>query len=48
VDLTVILDAFRAGTIDAAGNIIKPESSIDPFEYFVIKLKEYSNSCHQE
>lgn len=34
------LDAFQAGTIDASGNILKPESSIDPFEYFVIKLKK--------
>jgi hypothetical protein len=33
------LDAYQAGTIDANGNIIKPESSIDSFEYLVIKLK---------
>lgn len=34
------LNAFTAGAIDAQGNILKPESSIDPFEYFVIKLKK--------
>ena len=34
------LNAYQAGTIDANGNIIKPESSIDPFEYLVIKLKQ--------
>lgn len=34
------LNAYRAGTIDENGNIIKPESSIDPFEYLVIKLKQ--------
>lgn len=33
------LNAYRSGSIDANGNIIKPESSIDPFEYLVIKLK---------
>lgn len=33
-------EAYRAGLIDAAGNIIGNESSIDPFEYFVIKLKK--------
>jgi hypothetical protein len=33
------LSAYSAGAIDSSGNIIKPESSIDPFEYFVIKLK---------
>lgn len=33
------LDAYQAGAIDANGNIIKPESSIDSFEYLVIKLK---------
>ena len=34
------LEAYSAGTIDANGNIIKPESSIDSFEYLVIKLKK--------
>lgn len=34
------MEAYRAGLIDAAGNIIGNESSIDPFEYFVIKLKK--------
>jgi len=34
------LEAYNAGTIDANGNIIKPESSIDSFEYLVIKLKK--------
>lgn len=34
------LTAYEAGAIDANGNIIKPESSIDPFEYLVIKLKK--------
>lgn len=34
------LEAYRNGTIDQSGNIIKPESSIDPLEYFVIKLKK--------
>lgn len=33
------LNAYRAGVIDANGNILKPESSIDPFEYLIIKLK---------
>ena len=32
--------AYRAGAIDANGNLLKPESSIDPYEYFVIKLKK--------
>jgi hypothetical protein len=32
--------AYRSGVIDASGNVMKPESSIDPFEYFVIKLKK--------
>ena len=32
--------AYRAGAIDANGNLIKPESSIDPYEYFIIKLKK--------
>ena len=26
--------------IDRNGNLLKPESSIDPFEYFIIKLKK--------
>ena len=34
------LEAYSAETIDANGNIIKPESSIDSFEYLVIKLKK--------
>ena len=34
------LNAYVAGAIDSQGNILKPESSIDPFEYFVIKLKK--------
>jgi len=32
--------AYASGVIDANGNLLKPESSIDPFEYFVIKLKK--------
>lgn len=32
--------AYRAGNIDEKGNLLKPESSIDTFEYFVIKLKK--------
>ena len=34
------LTAYRSGNIDASGNIINNESNIDPFEYFVIKLKK--------
>lgn len=34
------LAAYSAGVIDAKGNILKPESSIDAFEYLVIKLKK--------
>jgi len=34
------LNAYRAGSIDERGNIIKPESSIDSFEYLIIKLKK--------
>jgi len=34
------LAAYSAGIIDSAGNIKKPESSIDAFEYLVIKLKK--------
>ena len=34
------LVAYTAGAIDINGNLLKPESSIDPFEYFVIKLKK--------
>ena len=33
------LTAYSAGVIDSNGNILKPESSIDPFEYLIIKLK---------
>lgn len=32
--------AFKAGAIDAQGNFLKPESSIDPLEYLIIKLKK--------
>jgi hypothetical protein len=34
------LDAFKAGQIDSAGNIVGNEGSIDSFEYFIIKLKK--------
>ena len=34
------LSAYSSGVIDANGNIKKPESSIDAFEYLVIKLKK--------
>ena len=34
------LAAFSSGVIDADGNLLKPESSIDPYEYFIIKLKK--------
>jgi len=34
------LQAFKAGAIDAQGNLLKPESSIDPLEYLIIKLKK--------
>lgn len=34
------LKAYKAGAIDERGRIVKPESSIDPFEYFIIKLKQ--------
>jgi len=34
------LNAYRGGVIDENGNLIKPESSIEPFEYLVIKLKK--------
>jgi hypothetical protein len=34
------LNAYRSGTIDEHGNLLKPESSIDDFEYFIIKLKK--------
>jgi hypothetical protein len=33
------LQAFKAGSIDANGNVIKSESSIEPLEYLIIKLK---------
>lgn len=33
------LQAYRSGAIDQYGNLLKPESSIDPYEYFVIKIK---------
>jgi hypothetical protein len=32
--------AYRSGAIDANGNLLKPESSIDPYEYLIIKLKK--------
>lgn len=34
------LTAYSAGVIDSNGNILKSESSIDPFEYLIIKLKK--------
>lgn len=34
------LEAYRAGLVDENGDIIGPESSISPYEYFVIKLKK--------
>lgn len=34
------LNAFKSGLIDSGGNIIGNESSVDPFEYFIIKLKK--------
>jgi len=34
------LDAYRAGAIDSNGNLLKPVSSIDAFEFLVIKLKQ--------
>lgn len=34
------LSAYQAGAIDANGNFLKPESSIDPLEYLIIKLKK--------
>lgn len=34
------LQAFRGGVIDSDGNILKPESSIDSFEYLILKLKK--------
>jgi|GEM_PF-3134320 len=34
------MNAFRSGLIDSSGNIVGNESSIDPFEYFIIKLKK--------
>lgn len=34
------LQAYKAEAIDASGNFIKPESSIDPLEYLIIKLKK--------
>ena len=33
-------EAYRSGNIDQRGNIIGNEGSIDPFEYFIIKLKK--------
>ena len=34
------LQAYRGGAIDQNGNILKAESSIDPLEYLIIKLKK--------
>ena len=34
------LAAYSAGAIDSSGNVLKAESSIDPLEYLVIKLKK--------
>jgi len=34
------MNAYTAGAIDADGNLLKPESSIDGYEYFVIKIKK--------
>jgi hypothetical protein len=34
------LSAFKSGAIDANGNLTGSESEIDPFEYFVLKLKK--------
>jgi len=34
------LNAYKSDIIDENGNVLKPESSIDPFEYLVIKLKK--------
>jgi hypothetical protein len=34
------LQAYGAGAIDENGNILSNEANIDPFEYFVIKLKK--------
>jgi hypothetical protein len=33
------LSAYQSGSIDENGNFLKPESSIDPLEYLIIKLK---------
>jgi len=34
------LEAYKSGAIDENGNILDSEGSIDPFEYFVIKIKK--------
>lgn len=34
------LSAYKSGFIDERGNVIGNETSIDPFEYFVIKIKK--------
>jgi len=34
------LQAYRGGAIDQNGNILKSESSLDPLEYLIIKLKK--------
>jgi len=38
------LAAYSAGAIDSSGNVLKAESSIDSFEYLIIKLKKILNS----
>jgi hypothetical protein len=34
------LNAYKAGAVDGNGNVLKAESSIDPLEYLIIKLKK--------
>jgi hypothetical protein len=34
------LQAYKSGAIDEDGNVIHPETSIDPLEYLIIKLKK--------
>ena len=34
------MQAYKSGIIDANGTVIKPESSIEPLEYLIIKLKK--------
>ena len=42
------LSAFSSGVIDADGNLLKPESSIDSYEYFIIKLKKIFEGTPRE